>query len=129
MIVFGRTALNGLRAFKMVFCRFSKTPPWTLLLPLLEMVVMSLTPPYSAVLLTSLTRISAIEFNEGNSSANGAEVRGPILLMPSILVESMLGFVPTTEMLPLASVWTPGCDVNVESGLVDPADLAVTARG
>ena len=90
---------------------------------------MSLTPPNSAVLLTSLTRISAIESKEGNSSASGAEVRGPMLLMPSMLVESILGLVPTTEILPLASVCTPGCEVSVESGLVDPAERAVTAIG
>ena len=90
---------------------------------------MSLTPPNSAVLLTSLTRISAIELKEGKSSAKGAEVRGPMLLMPSMLVESMLGLVPTTEMLPLASVCTPGCEVRVESGLVDPLDRAVTEIG
>ena len=97
--------------------------------PLFDIVVMSLTPPNSAVLFTSLTRISAIELNEGNSSANGAEVLGPMLLIPSILVESMLGLVPTTEMLPLASVCTPGCEVRVDSGLVEPVDLAVTAIG
>src|SRR6266567_8519273 len=100
-----------------------------LFVPPFDIVVMSLMPPNSAVLLTSLTRISAIELKEGNNSANGAEVRGPMLLIPSILVESMLGLVPTTEMLPLASVCTPGCEVNVESGLVDPVDLAVTAIG
>ena len=49
--------------------------------------------------------------------------------MPSILVESMWGFVPTTEMFPFASVWTPGCDVKVDIGLVDPVDREFTAIG
>src|SRR6266702_4744154 len=100
-----------------------------LFVPLFDIVVMSLTPPNSAVLLTSLTRISAMELKEGNSSANGAAVRGPMLLIPSMLVESMLGLVPTTEMLPLASVCTPGCEVKVDNGLVEPVDRAVTAIG
>ena len=46
---------------------------------------------------------------------------GPIVLIPSIVIESCEQFPPATEMLPLASVCTPGCVVNVEIGLVDPA--------
>src|SRR5438552_12536959 len=90
---------------------------------------MSLMPPNSAVLFTSLTRISAIELNDGNSSANGADVRGPILLMPSMLMDNMLGFDPTTDMAPFESVCTPGCVVRVDIGLVEPADRAVIAMG
>jgi len=37
--------------------------------------------------------------------------------------------VPVTEMLPLASVCTPGCEVKVESGLGEPVPRAVTAIG
>ena len=96
-------------------------------MPLFEMVVISLMPLNSALLLTSLTRISAIASLEGNSSAIGAELRGAILLMPSMLVESIEGLPPTTEILPLASVWTPGCMVNVVNALVDPVDRAIMA--
>src|SRR5437660_5651308 len=93
------------------------------------MVVMSLMPPNSALLLTSLTRISAMELNDGNNSASGADVRGPMLLMPSMLMDSMLGLIPATEIAPLASVWTPGCVVSVDRGVVDPVDRGVMALG
>src|SRR5215217_1201343 len=94
MMVFGTLLLNGFLAFIAVLMWFSKMPPWKALVPLFEMVVMSLVPPNSAVLLISLTRISAIVLNDGNNSANGAEERGPMLLMPSMLTDSMLGLEP-----------------------------------
>src|SRR5215471_8644488 len=104
---------------------FSNAPPWKLFDPLLEIVVMSLTPPNSAELLTSLTRISAMELKAGNISAIGpptvpGDDRIVVLLIPSTLTESMVGLVPATEMFPLASVCTPGWLVRVERGLVEP---------
>src|SRR5580700_5654657 len=95
---------------------------------------MSLTPPYSAALLTSLTRISAMELKAGNISAIGPPAvpeaaRGPVLLIPSMLAESMLGLVPATEIFPAASVCTPGWLVRVEIGLVDPLVRVAIAIG
>jgi len=55
----------------------------------LEIVVTSLIPPYSAVLLISLTRISAMPSKDGNSSVMGALFRGLMVLMPSTLIDSM----------------------------------------
>ena len=81
---------------------------------------MSLTPPNSALLLISLTRISAIPSNEGNNSEIGEEFRGLMVLMPSIEIESILGLEPATDMLPLASTSTPGCVVRVVNALVEP---------
>src|SRR5207244_1802794 len=103
------------------FCQFSNRLPWYALLPLLEMVVISLTPPNSAVLLISLTRISAMPSNEGNNSAIGEPVLALDVLIPSRLIESMLGLLPATEIFPLLSICTPGCVVRVVMGLVEPA--------
>ena len=52
-----------------------------------------------------------------------------MLLMPSMLICNMEGLVPATEMLPLASVCTPGCVVSVDMGLVDPLDRVAIAMG
>ena len=90
---------------------------------------MSLTPPYSAVLLISLTRISAIVSNDGNNSEMGELLRGLMELMPSMLIDSMLGFEPATDKLPLLSISTPGCVVSVVNALVDPAARDVIATG
>src|SRR5580692_6478705 len=99
---------------------FSNMPPWYELVPLFEIVVISLMPPNSAELLTSLTRISAMVSNDGKSSLIGAAPLGLIVLMPSRLEVNMAGLAPATERLPLASVSTPGCVVNVVMALVDP---------
>ena len=90
---------------------------------------MSLTPPNSAALLISLTRISAMAPKLGNSSAIGALLRGLTLLMPSTETDSMLGLAPATERLPLESVCTPACVVSVEIGLVEPAPRDPMAIG
>jgi hypothetical protein len=125
----GTVALKVFRALNAVFCRLSKRPPWNLLDPPREVVVMSLTPPNSAALLISLTRISAIAPNDGNSSLIGALLLGLTLLMPSMETESMLGFAPPTERLPLESVCTPACVVSVEIGLVEPLPRDPIATG
>src|SRR5689334_11087307 len=95
--------LNGLRAFKAVLIWFSNKPPWIWFDPPLETVVISLTPPNSAALLTSLTRISEIVPNDGNNSAAAELLRTLMVLIPSILTDSMLGFDPATERAPLLS--------------------------
>src|SRR3954470_16931665 len=121
MFSFGLVELNKLRAFNAVFWRFSKTPPWKVLEPPFDVVVISLTPPNSAALLISLTRISAMAPKLGNNSAIGALLRGLTLLMPSTDTEIMLGFAPATDRFPAESVCTPACVVSVEIGLVEPA--------
>src|SRR5215472_4864093 len=100
-----------------------------MLAPLFEMVVMSLMPLNSAVLLISLTRISAIPSNAGNSSAIGAVLRGLIVLMPSMLIDNMLGLLPATERFPLLSISTPACVVRVVIGLVEPRARDAMATG
>src|ERR1700688_721191 len=90
---------------------------------------MSLMPPNSAALLISLTRISAIELKDGKSSTRGPAVRGPMLLIPSMLIDSIDGFEPATEIPPLGSVCTPGCAVRVDIALVDPEPRVAMATG
>ena len=111
------------------FCQFSNRLPWKALVPLLEMVVISLTPPNSAVLLISLTRISAMPSNDGNSSAMGAPVLALEVLRPSRVMESIEGLLPATEILPAASVITPGCVIKVVIGLVEPPAREAIATG
>src|SRR5262245_3612570 len=103
MMVLVFDELNGFRALSAVFWWFSNRPPWKSLEPPLETVVMSLTPPYSAALFISLTRISAIVPKEGNNSAAAEFDRTLIVLIPSILTESMLGFEPATDSAPALS--------------------------
>ena len=55
---------------------------------------MSLTPPNSAALLTSLTRISAIVPNDGNSSAVGAFV---LTFIIAIIIHKTIGLRATEE--------------------------------
>ncbi len=50
-------------------------------------------------------------------------------LIPSMLMESWLGKVPATEMLPLESVCTPDCAVSVDMALVEPVEREVIATG
>src|SRR6266481_168308 len=90
---------------------------------------MSLTPPNSAALFTSLTRISEIVPKDGNNSGTAASFRTLTVLMPSILTESMLGLEPATERPPLLSTWTPTWVVSVVIGLVDPAAREPIAIG
>lgn len=91
--------------------------------------MISLIPPNSAVLLISLTRISAMVSNEGKISVIGALPLGLTVLMPSRLEVNMLGLAPATERLPLPSVSTPGCVVNVVMALVEPLAREKMATG
>jgi len=52
-----------------------------------------------------------------------------MLLMPSILICIIEGFVPATEILPDASVCTPGWVVRVDIGLVEPLLRVAIAMG
>jgi hypothetical protein len=74
-----------LPAVSTVFCRFSKIPPWKLLVPLFEVVVTSETPLNSALLLLPLIRISYMELKEGKSSLIGPLFSTETLLMPSMV--------------------------------------------
>jgi hypothetical protein len=60
------------------------------------------------VLLISLTRVSAMLSKVGNSSARGAVRRGLMVLIPSIVIESMLALPPATDRFPPLSISTPG---------------------
>jgi hypothetical protein len=100
--------------------KVSKAPPCKVFVPLLEIVVISATPPNSAELLISLTRISAMASNDGKSSVRGASLLTVIVLMPSTEVESWLGLVPATERFPLPWSCTPDSVTNVDMGLVVP---------
>ena len=93
------------------------------------MVATSLMPPNSAVLLISLTRISEIPSNAGNSSVIGPLFRALVVLMPSTLIETMSTFAPATEIWPLLSISTPGCVVSVLNALVEPAAREPSATG
>ena len=106
----GAVWLKKSEALKSLFCTFSNAPPCNELVPDLETVVISETPPYSAALMFSLMRISAIALKEGNSSETAPappwpfKLNDPTVLIPSILIESCAGKVPATEMLPFESV-------------------------
>ena len=68
-------------------------------MPARDVVVTSATPLYSALLLVSLTRISEIELNEGNSSAIGPLFSTFTLLMPSMVNDINAGVVPAITRL------------------------------
>ncbi len=52
-----------------------------------------------------------------------------MLLIPSMLTDSMAGLLPATERLPLLSINTPGCVVSVVMALVDPLAREAIATG
>ena len=83
---------------------------------------MSATPPNSAPLFDSETRISSIELNEGNISLMGPEYSTPTDEMPSMVTERSAAVVPSTASWPLSSVCTPASVVSVEMGLVEPVE-------
>ena len=122
MTIFGFASANGSFAFSTVFSWFSKTPPWRWLFPALETVVISATPPNSALLFDSLTRISSIELNEGNISFTGPEYSTPTDEIPSIVTLKSAAVVPVTARFPASSVCTPASVVSVEIGLVEPEE-------
>jgi len=56
----------------------------------------------------------SIVLKDGKSSAPEYRIRTFMVLMPSTVTESRLGFAPATEMFPAESVCTPACEVSVE---------------
>ena len=96
-----------------------KPVPRNRLLPLLLVVVTSVTCMNSALLFALLTLNSSIDSTEGNISRAGPPPRLLWLAMPSIEKEVMNGRLPATEMAPPRSCCTPGASVATTIGLVE----------
>ncbi len=82
----------------------------------------------SVVDLTYTDLLDSIERWE-TARSMGALLRGLMVLMPSMLMDSMSMFAPATEILPLLSVSTPGCVVRVANALVEPDAREPSATG
>ena len=93
--------------------------PRNWLVPLLLVVVTSVTCMNSALLFALLTLNSSIDSTDGNISRAGPPPRLLWLAMPSIENEVMKGRLPATEMAPPRSCWTPGASVATTIGLVE----------
>jgi hypothetical protein len=98
------------------------------LVPLLELVVMSPGAPYSAVLPTPCTRISAIDSTEGNRLRRGLLPVTLVTEMPSTLVSVWAGSPPWIENPFPLSGCTPGSVAIRLYGVVLPPARTLAGR-
>jgi hypothetical protein len=110
----GATWLKKSAAFISLFGRFSKTPPCKELVPDLEIVVMSATPPNFAELIVSPIWISSMALKDRNNSPIAEAPPtpvfdpGPTELMPSMLIEMRrqgAGYGNVAERIRLDTRW------------------------
>ena len=92
--------------------------PWKLLVPLLVVVVTSVTCMNSALLLAELTLNSSIDSTDGNMSREAPPARVRCDEMPSIENDVWNGRLPATEIDPARSCCTPWASVATTIGLV-----------
>src|SRR5262245_5931371 len=90
--------VKSLTAVNLLFCPNQNPVPWSWFVPLLVVVVTSVTCMNSALLLPALTLNSSIDSTDGNSSFDGPPPRVRCVEMPSIENDVMNGSAPATAI-------------------------------